>query len=107
MELVFYYINYWWNSCTIAGNLSQWIYKLPVLVCNRNVCSSNTGYTTRSYTTRCNAPVVTPPASGNLLGYIKMSTSAINACNDASTSGRIAVYGAGIANGNILIQMLL
>ena len=47
-------------------------------------------------------PVTTPPSSGNLLGYIKVSVSAFNACNDPSTSGRIAVYGSGIANGGIL-----
>ncbi|MEO5683537.1 MAG: T9SS type A sorting domain-containing protein, partial [Chitinophagaceae bacterium] len=48
------------------------------------------------------APPVTPPATGNLLGYIKMSTGPYQACDDASSTGRTAVYGSGIANGNIL-----
>jgi len=50
------------------------------------------------------APPVTQPAppAGNLLGYIKISTGPNFACDDASSTGRTAVYGSGIANGNVL-----
>ncbi len=49
-----------------------------------------------------NPPVVPPPPSGGLLGYLKISTGPYQACDDASTSGRIAIYGTGIANGSVL-----
>ncbi len=56
--------------------------------------------------TNCNSstPPVTQPAppSGNLLGYIKMSTGPNFACEDASSTGRTAVYGSGIANDAVL-----
>jgi hypothetical protein len=41
-------------------------------------------------------------SSGNLLGYIKMAGSGDLACSDASSSGRTAVYGTSLANGNLL-----
>ena len=53
----------------------------------------------------CSAAASAPaPAPGsNLLGYVKLNNSPLNACADASTSGRIAVYGTGgIANGAAL-----
>jgi poly(3-hydroxybutyrate) depolymerase len=43
-----------------------------------------------------------PPPSGTLLGYIKITTGPSQGCEDASTDGRIAIYGSGISNGNIL-----
>ncbi|MEO6313888.1 MAG: T9SS type A sorting domain-containing protein [Chitinophagaceae bacterium] len=48
------------------------------------------------------APPVTPPAGANLLGYIKMSTGPYQACDDASSTNRTAVYGTGIANDRVL-----
>ncbi|MEP6748359.1 MAG: T9SS type A sorting domain-containing protein [Bacteroidota bacterium] len=45
-------------------------------------------------------PVVTP--AGNLLGYLKMSVGPYQACDDASSSGRMAIYGTNIANGSYL-----
>ena len=50
------------------------------------------------------APAPAPPATGNLLGYIRMDASADLACADVATDSRIAVYGTGIANGNILYR---
>lgn len=49
-------------------------------------------------------PPVTQPAppASNLLGYIKMSTGPNFACDDASSTGRTAVYGSGIANDAVL-----
>jgi hypothetical protein len=55
-------------------------------------CSSNTAPVT---------PPVTVP-SGNLLGYIRISTGPYQACDDASSSGRTPVYGTKIANGSYL-----
>ncbi|MEP6726120.1 MAG: T9SS type A sorting domain-containing protein, partial [Bacteroidota bacterium] len=56
--------------------------------------------------TSCNTstPPVTQPVapSGTLLGYIKMSTGPYQACADASSTSRIAVYGTSIANGSYL-----
>jgi poly(3-hydroxybutyrate) depolymerase len=46
------------------------------------------------------APAPPPSPAGNLLGYIKMSTGPNMACADASTAGRIPIYGTGIANGS-------
>lgn len=43
-----------------------------------------------------------PPANSNLLGYLKQSVGIYQACDDASSSGRIPVYGNGLANGNAL-----
>ena len=45
-----------------------------------------------------NPAAVTAP-TGNLLGYIKMSAGPYQACDDASSTGRIAIYGTSIANG--------
>jgi hypothetical protein len=52
--------------------------------------------------TNCTAapPVTPPPVTGNLLGYIKMSVGPYQACDDASSGGRIPVYGTNIANGS-------
>ncbi|MEO5683828.1 MAG: PKD domain-containing protein, partial [Chitinophagaceae bacterium] len=48
-------------------------------------------------------PVAAPPAApSNLLGYIKISSGPYQACDDASTDGRIAIYGNSIANGSYL-----
>ncbi|MEO5594185.1 MAG: T9SS type A sorting domain-containing protein [Chitinophagaceae bacterium] len=55
--------------------------------------------------TGCNANVTsftTPLTASNLLGYIKIATDPYGACYDASTAGRIPVYGTGIADGSIL-----
>ncbi len=46
-----------------------------------------------------NAPAA--PA-GSLIGYIKMSVGPYQACDDASSTGRIPVYGTSIANNSIL-----
>ena len=53
-------------------------------------------------TTTTTPPPPTPPATGNLLGYIKMSVGPYQACDDASSTGRINIYGTGIANDNVL-----
>ena len=68
-----------------------------------NYCSNGTPTTTPPATTPpvTTPPVTTPPVT-NVLGYVKMSVGPYQACDDASTSGRIAVYGNGISNGSIL-----
>lgn len=47
-------------------------------------------------------PVTTPVTQSNLLGYIKISYGPYQACDDASSSGRMAIYGKSIANGSYL-----
>ena len=47
-----------------------------------------------------NAAATAP--TGNLLGYIKMSTGPYQACDDASSTGRIPLYGTSIANGAVV-----
>ena len=47
-----------------------------------------------------NAATTTP--TGNLLGYIKMSAGPYQACDDASSTGRIPLYGTSIANGAVV-----
>jgi len=47
-----------------------------------------------------NAATTAP--TGNLLGYIKMSTGPYQACDDASSTGRIPLYGTSIANGAVV-----
>jgi hypothetical protein len=47
-----------------------------------------------------NAAAATP--TGNLLGYIKMSTGPYQACDDASSTGRIPLYGTSVANGAVV-----
>ncbi len=48
------------------------------------------------------APPPPPPPATSLLGYIKLSTGPNMACDDASTTGRIAIYGKSIANGSFV-----
>jgi hypothetical protein len=50
--------------------------------------------------TNCSSSSGTPATTSNLLGYIKMSVGAYQACADASSAGRIAIYGTSIANGS-------
>jgi len=56
--------------------------------------------------TYCSGIVPAPPPvqqpAGNLLGYVKMSTGPNMACDDASASGRIALYGNSVAKGSIV-----
>ena len=47
-------------------------------------------------------PAPTPAPAGNLLGYVKQSVGPYQACDDASTDGRIGVYGSGIFNGGVV-----
>ena len=47
-------------------------------------------------------PAPPPVTSSSLLGYIKMSVGPYQACDDASSNGRMAVYGTNIANGSYL-----
>ncbi|MEP6747557.1 MAG: PKD domain-containing protein [Bacteroidota bacterium] len=44
----------------------------------------------------------TTTTGGSLLGYIKISVGPYQACDDASSAGRTAVYGSSIANGTVL-----
>jgi poly(3-hydroxybutyrate) depolymerase len=57
-----------------------------------NAATTNTTNTTNTAT----------QGSGNLLGYIKMSIGYYQACGDPSTSGRMAIYGSSLANGNVV-----
>ncbi len=91
-----------WNWYSITSSIGGTVAQSLAIYPNGSVnslfsCSTGTFVPTTPVVTPpvVTPPVVTPPAQGNLLGYIKMSTSAINACNDASGSGRTAVYGRG------------
>jgi hypothetical protein len=48
----------------------------------------------------CAGAVTPPPAASSLLGYIKLSAGPYQACDDASSDNRMAVYGTNIANGS-------
>ncbi|MFT3936417.1 MAG: T9SS type A sorting domain-containing protein [Chitinophagaceae bacterium] len=77
---------------TNVGNLVAGVYVFTLTV------TDNVGGTATS-----NITVTVYNNSSQPLGYVKMAVSANAACADASTSGRIAVYGTGpVSNGTVL-----
>ena len=106
-----YLTNYWWTQT--EGPYG------PVMSARASKLNTVTGLVAGKYkfvlqitdngglvaSTDVNVTVGSAPAGGNgrqPLGYLKQSVGIWQACDDASTSGRIPVYGNGISNGNVV-----
>ncbi|MEO6315095.1 MAG: REJ domain-containing protein [Chitinophagaceae bacterium] len=93
-----------WNwysfTATLGGTVTQAFAVYPNGSINLMVnCSGTAPVVTPPVTI---PPVVTPPVQSTLLGYIKMSTGPNQACDDASSTGRIPIYGKSISNGSVV-----
>ena len=79
-------------STTVTG-LVQGTYSFALTVTDNHGLTASAGVSI----------IVNPAAAvSNLLGYIRLDGSSDMACADGATAGRLAVYGTGIGNGNIL-----
>jgi len=92
-----YTISSSFGSSVTVSNLVQGVYNLVL-----QVKDNAGGMAWAGKTITVNAATSTAPASGSPIGYVKLSVGPSQACDDASSSGRTAVYASGIANGGLL-----
>ena len=85
-------------ASTTASNLVQGVY---IYVLQAKDDKGGMGYSLKKVTVNAGGSA-SSISIGQPIGYIKMSTGPYQACDDASSAGRIPVYSAGIANGGLV-----